>query len=385
MNINDYLTPIALEKKDPFFVPDESSFISSIKINTPNSPIDDLEGIQIAIIGVPESRNSYNKGAEKAPDAIRNKLYQLKFTPRSNTKRIFDLGDLKPGNSVTDTYFGLKEILVHLLEKNITVIILGGSQDISVGGIMAFNRLEIPVNLTTIDSRIDYNANVEIPKSINYLTDLIESDKYQIDDFTNIGHQIYLNDEEILEKLYQYHYECIRLGEAKKELIELEPLLRETTFLGFDISSIKQSDAPGHYNPSPNGFLADEACTITRYAGISEKIKVFGLFDVNPEFDNNNQTSHLAAQAIWYFIDGYYNRFDELPEENNANYKKFIIELNNPTGSLTFFKSQKSNRWWMGMNNNDNKQLIACSYKDYQIACNNEIPSRCLKFHTNIK
>lgn len=385
MDINNYLTPIALDKKDSFFTPERNSFISCIKVNTTNTPIDNFEGIDIAIVGIPESRSSYNHGADKAPDAIRNKLYQLKLSTKNSVKRIFDLGNLKPGNTFTDTYFGLKEVLNFLLEKKITVILLGGTQDVTIGGIMSLNRLNIPANLTTVDSRIDYNRNNELPKSVNFVTDLLENNKYKIRDYSNIGHQIYLNDSEVIEKFYQNEYECIRLGDAKKEMQELEPLLRETTFLSFDISSIKQGDAPGHYNPSPNGFFADEACLLTRYAGLSEKLKLFGIFEINPNYDNNNQTSHLAAQAIWYFIDGYFNRFNEKPDENNPNYKKFIVELNSSANPLTFYKSQKSNRWWMSINQYGENQLIACSFKDYQTACSNEIPTRWLKFTSKDK
>ncbi len=382
MDINDFLTPVALEKKDSFFIPEESSFISSIKVNTSNSPIDDLEGIQIAILGIPESRSSYNKGSEKAPDAIRNKLYQLRFTSKNkNRKVIFDLGNLRPGNSFTDSYFGLKEVLTYLLDRNITTILLGGTQDLTIGGVMTLNALNLPVNLTTIDSKIDYNQNNETPKSTNYLAELIENEKYTLKDYSNIGHQIYLNDSDILEKLYQHQYDCIRLGEAKNKMLELEPILRETTFLSFDISSIKQGDAPGNYNPSPNGFFADEACLLSRFAGLSESLKLFGFFEINPDYDINNQTSHLAAQAIWYFIDGFLNKYNEFPEENNENYKKFIVEISSLSDPIIFYKSQKSNRWWMNTKNSYNQgKIIACSYKDYQTACKNDIPSKWLKF-----
>jgi len=47
--------------------------------------------------------------------------------------------------------------------------------------------------------------------------------------------------------------------------------------------------------------LRREAAGSFRYAGMSDKLSSFGIYEINPLFDNHDQTSHLAAQMIWYF------------------------------------------------------------------------------------
>lgn len=68
-------------------------------------------------------------------------------------------------------------------------------------------------------------------------------------------------------------------------------------------------------------------------------------------------------------------------------YKKEEAPINDKNQFLTyhitftdndtiFYKSKKTNRWWMQLQNNI---LIPCSYQDYITACNNEIPERWLR------
>ena len=154
------------------------------------------------------------------------------------------------------------------------------------------------------------------------------------------------------------------------------------------MSSIKQSDAPGNSTSSPNGFYGEEACQIAKYAGISDKVSSFGLYDLNPKFDRHNQTTHLAAQIIWHFIEGFYQRKKDYPFTDIDNYQKFIVHLVKINHDLIFYKSNKTDRWWLEIHfikSLVNKKLIvACSYEDYQMACNHEIPDRWWKIYQKI-
>ena len=140
-------------------------------------------------------------------------------------------------------------------------------------------------------------------------------------------------------------------------------------------------DAPGNNNAVPNGFYGDQICAISRYAGISRKVSSFGIYEYNPKFDHREQTAHLVAQMIWYFIEGYNLRIDEFPFESKANYSKYIVLVENET--INFFKSDKSQRWWMEINYTHNKTkkstLIPCAYQDYLTATNQIFPERWLK------
>jgi hypothetical protein len=169
---------------------------------------------------------------------------------------------------------------------------------------------------------------------------------------------------------------------------EVEAIIRDSDIVSFDISAIKASEAPGHAQLTPNGFDGEQACRIARYAGISDKTSSFGIYEINPMFDDKGLTSVLAAQMIWYFVDGYYHRLNDKPQFDKAAFLKYMVELEEH--GLTFWKSQKSGRWWMEVPFNVTKEkfkrhhLVSCSYSDYESAMQGDIPDRWIRAYDKL-
>ncbi|MDB2385385.1 arginase family protein, partial [Polaribacter sp.] len=183
----------------------------------------------------------------------------------------------------------------------------------------------------------------------------------------------------LLDNLY---FDAYRLGEAK-DLENIEPALRNADIVSIDIGSVRQSDAPANKNASPNGFYGEEICAIARYAGLSDKVSSFGIYEYNHLLDRNNQTASLISQAIWYFIEGVNFRAKDYPFSTKDNYQKFtvLLEEDDP---LVFYKSHKTGRWWIEIKIlSDNKYkrhaLIPCTYKDYTQATKQIIPKKWFK------
>jgi hypothetical protein len=154
MDLNDYFEPVALEKPDGSLRITDAMFGRNIRINTPNTPVDEISNYHLAIMGVSEDRNSVNTGSAQAADHIRARLYEL-F--RVNDKlRIIDLGNLKQAATVNDTYYGVRDVMTYLLNNQVTVIVLGGSQDITQALFMAYEMQPGKVNMATVDARIDF-------------------------------------------------------------------------------------------------------------------------------------------------------------------------------------------------------------------------------------
>ena len=370
MNLNDYFDPVELEKPEEYVPASESTFDRNIKINTPNNPIDEISNYQIALIGVPEDRNSHNKGAALAPNRIRAKLYQL-FKVNDKVK-ITDLGNMKPGNTYNDTFIALRDVLVELISNHVTAVILGGSQDLTYACYTAFAQLNNSINLVTVDSSVD--AVNSSSASYHYLTKILADRR--LFKYTNIGHQQYLTDNDCLELLEKSNFESIRLGNIRQKIFLVEPVFRDCNLVSFDIGALRNSDAPARITTSPNGFFADEACQIARYSGMGDTISCFGIFEVNPKFDTNDLTSHVAAHMIWYFIEGFSMRKTESPSSDSNDFKVFIISHDDMEHDITFLKSNKTERWLMELPvvKVGRKIMIACSQEDYQQACNHDIP-----------
>ena len=94
----------------------------------------------------------------------------------------------------------------------------------------------------------------------------------------------------------------IDLGEIIKNPAIVEPVFRDADIISLDLKSIKSADS-GNDTRSfiPNGFDGREICSLSRYAGISDKVSIFGIFN---QFYSKNE-NHLIAQILWYFIEGF--------------------------------------------------------------------------------
>jgi len=381
MELKNYFSPVSLEKPGNHFLSDKSIFCRNISIHTPDSPISDLSGYKVAIAGVPEDRNAKIRGSSAAPDLIRNKLYNLYHV--NPALKIIDLGNLISGNSVQDTYYAICDLILELKDKGIITIILGGSQDLTYGIYLAYEKLNALFNFVTVDSRLDLGIIQDEIKPESYLIPILSRKKELIFNYTNLGHQKYLVDQEDIDFLQQQFNETLRLGEIHSNVAITEPVLRDSAFVSFDFNAIRQGDSPGCTHPSPNGLYGEEACQISKYSGLGTSLMVFGLFNILPAADIHEQTSHLAAQMIWYFIEGVSQRKYEEPSGKSTLFKKFIVSFTGKDREVVFYKSLESERWWFEVpiisNTRQKKILISCSHEDYLSACNQEIPDRWLK------
>ena len=374
----DYLLPvddalITYAKMQPII-----SFGQSIEIHTAQNGFPSLENKKIAILGVQEDRVSVgNSGTGKDLDAIRKELYQL--YPGNWPINVADLGNIQQGNTIEDTYFALNELLSYLLKRGVIPVILGGGQDLTYSNYRAYDLLEQTVNIVAVDSKFDLGSIEDELTSQSYLSKIVMNQPANLFNFCNIGYQTYFNSQEEIELLESLFFETHRLGEVSNSIQLVEPVLRDADIVSIDMSSVKNADAPANNNATPNGFSGAEICAISRYAGISDKVTSFGIYEYNSKYDVKNQTAQLISQMIWYFIEGVNYRANDYPFGLKDNYQKYIVPIEDQL--LNFHKSNKSGRWWMEININKNNKnsrhtLIPCTYQDYISATNQEIPDR---------
>lgn len=339
----------------------------------------DLNKIKIAIIGVLENRGDVNQTKEVDLSYIRKELYNL--FPGNWDASIADLGDILPGNSTHDTYFALKKVVSVLIKKKIIPIVIGGSQDLTYALYRAYDELEQMVNLVSIDKKFDFGKERDVVSANSYLTKIILEEPNNLFNFSNVGFQTYYNSQEEIDLIDKLFFDAYRLGDVSNNIAIAEPVFRDADVVSIDITSVKSSDS-GNNNPfTPNGFNGKEICALSRYAGISDKVSLLGIFNHN----NSGQESVLIAQIIWYFIEGIHYRSNEYPFGSKDNYIKYIIPFEEEEG-LIFYKSDKTDRWWIEIpfiSNANNKlkknTLLPCSHEEYLGACNQEIPERWWK------
>jgi formiminoglutamase len=387
VNLNDYFNPVSIEKNDHGHLAEPACFSHNIVIHTESAPIKDTGRFRIAILGVPDGRNSPGEGSSKGPDAVRDCLYQLSRIPGKS--KIIDLGNMKKGVTFSDTVAGLTDILATLLKDNVFPLIIGGSSALITAVDRCFSISKTPYTLASVDSRIDFQHERKEPDSSNYLNHIIYNSRSTLDHFINIGYQTYLNDQQTINRLLKRRSELVRIGDVRQAIHLTEPLFRDSDAAIFDISAVRQSDAQGTYSPSPNGFYGEEICLLARYAGISDKLKVFGLFEVNPDYDLRKQTSNLAAQIIWFFLEGFAQKQYETPsagDSRSGRFTSYHVRITDLEDDMIFVKSNLTDRWWIQINTGDKGgKYIACSHEDYLRANRNEVPDRWIKAMARIK
>jgi arginase family enzyme len=381
VDLNDYFNPVSIEGPDFEHMTAQAGFPHNIAIHTDNTPLKDLSKYRIAIFGVPEGRNSPNAGSIKGPDVIRGELYKLAKIP--GKPKIIDLGNMKQGVTFNDTIAGLTDILSLLIQENLFPVIIGGSSALVPAIDRALSLQKTRYTLTAVDPRIDFNNERKEPDSFNYLNTILNNHKSTFNHYINIGYQTYLNDQQVINRFLKRRSELVRIGDVRQAIYLTEPLFRDSDVTVFDISAVRQSDAPGTMSPSPNGFYGEEICLLSRYAGISDKLKVFGLFDVNPAFDIRSQTSGLAAQILWFFLEGFSQKQYETPIlsiGNSGRFIKYHVRVSDLEDDLIFVKSNLTDRWWIELPSEKDQNLyVACSHEDYLKANRNEVPERWVK------
>jgi formiminoglutamase len=371
MNLTDYFNPVdtSLFSKAENTLGKLSLGQAIIK-NTSNSNLSFFKKPGIVIFGAPFDNGILQKKSACAPDKIRSALYRLAdFAENHN---IIDLGNLKTSKGSKGTFFALRDVVEYLTDLNVVTVILGGSQELTMGICETFKN-ERFFWLTSVDAVPDIKKGTEAFNSSNYLTRLFKIFP-NLFHYSVIGYQNHLTGEKLIAKL-PISGEHVRLGLLRGNIQEAEVILRNTNVLSFDMGAVKFIEAPSTPQKNPNGLRGEEACLLAQYAGLSTRLKVFGLFETISATDKDGITVALAAEIVWYFLNGVIKR--TLPENRTA-YKVEIEGLDYP---VVFLHEANTGRWWFEVNSLSGEVMeVACKEEEYVQATKNEIPARWFRY-----
>ena len=382
MDISIYFEPVHLKGSLRFVRGNRKRMGDLVTVYERPGDFPEISGNHIALIGVMDDRDAVgNEGCGRAPDYARSEFYKL--FPSNENIRLVDLGNIPPGNTPNDTYFALSAAMSEVMAQNAVPVVIGGGQNLTYGMYRGYEKIGRIINLACIDPLFDLGDTEGELNSLSYLGKIIMHQPNYLFNYTNIGYQSYLIDRESLSLMRNLFFDVYRLGDAQADMEGTEPLVRNADLISVDIGAVRASDAPGNANAQPNGLYGEELCRITRYAGLSDKVSSLGFFEYNPGLDLQNRTARLIAEAIWYFIDGFYSRQQDYPREESGEYIKFNVKLEDLEEQLTFFKSKKSDRWWMkvpfrtkNLSKYERHHMVPCSHRDYELAMSNTLPDR---------
>ena len=365
---SEYFSPVKFEIIDYVNKLDNNQLGSKLKINGRDN-LNSFESLDIVIFSVNEYR--FNSGIRKSFNAnkdFRKKLYSLYYG--NWDLNIYDFGDLENGNLVSDTQFALSKILEFFSKNKILVITIGGSQNLLFDIYSSLKVTLQKINLVSVDNKIDFSNNNE-----SFLHKIIMDENNKLANFSNIGYQKHLTsvpENKLLDKMY---FESINLGKIKSNVAEAEPVLRDSDIVSFNINSVKAGEL-NNAHQYPNGLSSYELCSLSRFSGLSSRVNIVSYFE---NWDLKIMNS-LLAESAWYVIDGYATRINENPLNDTNDFIYYHIELDNY--KFKFYRSKLSDRWWVEFLNDEiisiEKDIISCTFDDYNNCKNSVIPERIL-------
>ncbi len=378
-----------------FFSPFPESFIAekdalpagvlghSINCYKNSNDFPTIKGVKFAIFGVKENRNQINiQNKEISFEKLRLSIYSL--FPGNWSHKIVDLGNINQGETVEDSFFAVRTVVAALLSKNVIPIILGASQDVSYAQYRGYDTATKMINMVNVDRKFDL-GNADLPiNSTSYVGKIVIDKPYNLFNYSVIGYQSYFNAPEEIALMERLYFDAYRLGEIISDITEVEPIMRNADMVTLDCTAIKSAELSlNNTLDSPNGFDSREICAISRYAGISNRVSSFGLYEIPPS-KKGKSTSMLLAQIIWYFIEGVNFRVEDEDFKDKDAYTSYKVPVNDEV--LQFRKSNITERWWIELpfqtnvnNKLKDKTLLPCTYGEYLSACNQEIPERWFK------
>jgi arginase family enzyme len=368
LNISDFLVPIDRNLISQDMGYKEGQIGKVIHVYEEGFP--DVELADLVLVGCGEQRGQGMITETGAADEIRAAFYQLYYW--HTDIKLADVGNIRIGKSLADTYAALKLVIRELIEAGKIVVILGGSHDLTLSQYYAFADNKQGIDAAGVDSVIDINIDSPL-RSENFLMEMLTAEPNYMQHYNHIGFQSYFVHPRMLETMDKLRFDCFRVGTVRERLEEMEPVIRNSHLFSFDIAAIAHAFAPSN-TVTPNGLNGEDACVLMQYAGMSGNMRSIGIYGYQPENDRESLTAKQISQMLWYLMDGK----SRGNREANLEERDSFYEFNTVFAEVEtlFLQSKKTGRWWMQL---PDKKFIACSHRDYILASNNEYPERWLR------
>ncbi len=164
------------------------------------------------------------------PDTIRRQFYQLYHWHAD--LQLVDVGNIKTGATLADTYAALRTVINELTGLGKTVIILGGSHDLTLAQYQSYISRKKLIEVTCVDALIDINIDSPL-RSDNFLMEMLTDEPNYIHHYNHIGFQSYYVHPQMLETMDKLRFDCFRVGKVKEIIEEMEPVSAQFQYVEF--------------------------------------------------------------------------------------------------------------------------------------------------------
>lgn len=298
-----------------------------------------------------------------ASTLVRNTLYR--FRDCAQYININDLGDFKKQN-----YDFIIPALHELLDTKIPWILIGGREPL------------FDLQLKIYENRQKSYSAVGIHESHPYAGYLDSYEALKLQHLHCVAHQSHLPSS-VAESADAYSdmLELHRLGQLKRNMENIEPIMRSGDFIDMHLSSLRKTDLPAQTGLSTSGLTLDDACQLMRYAGFNDRLRSLSISGWDPWEKGSEDSANAIAQLIWYYIEGMERSYPSR-ERKEEHLTEFLVHLDANDTYLSFYKDERFGTWWVRLKsvmNGDHGPLMPCSYNDYHAACQNMLSDRIFR------
>ncbi|MES2773456.1 MAG: formimidoylglutamase [Bacteroidota bacterium] len=366
--LEDFLVPV-----NTFAISDDEGYLPGQLGQVLNET--SVEAAHIILVGSNEYRGGAISTVIQTADAIRKQLYQLYYWHAD--VQVADIGNIKTGATLADSIAALKTVCGELMDAGKKVIIIGGSHDNTLAQYNAFADRKQIIEAAVVDSLIDLRQDTP-DRSQNFLLEMLLGQPNFIRHYNHIAFQSYFVHPRLLETVDKLRFDCYRVGKVTEHIEDMEPVIRSSHLVSFDMNAIAHAYAPAG-NLSPNGLNGVEACKLMQYAGMSASVQTVGIYGFDATKDKDGLTAMQVAHMLWYYLDGFQKQQHEAAIEDRNSFNEFNTVC--AEVDTLFLQSKRTGRWWMQL---PDKSFTACSYADYLTASHNDLPERWLRAQERI-
>ena len=309
-----------MDKKQPRYGPADSLAsprFSGIRTYARLPHVTDLEGVDVAIVGVPfDTGGTYRVGARFGPQAIRAASALIRPYHSGSAIAVFDAlsvvdyGDVPvvPGY-IEESYRRIEAGLIDVVKAGVIPIDLGGDHSIALPELRALAKVHGKVALVQLDSHSDtIDSYFGMPHT--HGTPFYHAVNEGLID-TAHSIQVGLRGAIYSERDHQVPRDmgmAVITGVEAHELgmrAVAERIVKRASgakvFLSFDIDFIDPAYAPATGTPEIGGFTTWEAQVLLRgLAGLDHV--GFDVVEVIPAYDVAENTSFTAANLVFEFL-----------------------------------------------------------------------------------
>jgi formiminoglutamase len=259
-------------------------------------------------------RNLGRPGAAKGPNAIRTQLGKL-ANHLSDNVLFLDLGnfDCLDGD-MEATQQALKEQVQNTLKNNTFPLLLGGGHDIAYGhycGLRDYLGERQTLGIINFDAHFDLRKYDKGTNSGTPFYQIAEDCSKQGIPFQYLclGIRKEANSRELYQTadtlgvnyLSQYEFSMLRIEQVEQAIKTFLSKV-DTVYVTIDMDGFSSAYAPGTSAANPIGFSPEIVLFSLGQIIQSGKLLSVDVAEMNPAYDQDDQTAKLAAQLLHYII-----------------------------------------------------------------------------------